>query len=103
MRASIIAITIMVPITIMMCYMVIAVWVATLLLHLPGWHIAVAPTLFLALVPTSGTLFIAIAIVVTVAIMVSVGMLVAVAPVSVSMSTFGVRAGHQRHAQHEHE
>jgi uncharacterized membrane protein YhaH (DUF805 family) len=74
--------------------------VATLLLHLPGRHIAIAPAGLLALVPTSGTL-IAVAIVITVAIMVSVGMFIVTTAVPVS--TFGVRAGHQGHAQHEPE
>ena len=84
----------------MRCVMA-AAGVTTLLLHLPGRHIAIAPPLLLAFIPTSRTLVVIIAVVVTVAIAVPIGMLVTVAAMAVSVATFGVGAGRQGYAHYK--
>ena len=104
----------------MMRDMMIAVRVAAELLDLPWRHIAIAPTRFLALVPSGRALFVAIAIaVVIVAVMIPIGVVVAIfitimgfvfvfvllvaATMAVTMATFGVGAGSQGHAKDQRE
>jgi hypothetical protein len=105
-------VAVVISVAIMMCNMMVTVRVATLFFHLTGRHVAIAPTLFLALVPTCGTLVgtvmitIAIMAAISVTIVVTVFVFVLVllvAAMAVSMATFGVGAWRQRHAQYKSE
>jgi hypothetical protein len=98
-------VTVVVAITVVMGHVMMTIRMAALLLHLSRRNIAVAPTLFLSLVPACGTLVI-VTIVVAIAVMIAVGVAVFVmvlffvATMAVAVSAFCKRTRGQGETKH---
>src|SRR4051812_38189480 len=108
------AIAVVVSIAVVVGNVVMAVRMATELLHLPRRDIAISPTFFLALVPSSRTLVITIVITITVVVAIGVTVVIAVfvfvlvlfvvvTAVAVAVATLGVSAGRQGHAEDQRQ